>query len=451
MITDAEELLERTRPRRRSTTTNQLNQFRYLFYCFKRLHASQGEFDKLEQDAFRTSETLLLNMCRTLLNIFETPGVSASQSSETSDLSLQLLNLIVDCFENAGDEEQRLLQRFYDLLVKQFDESSSVRSFFSNSQSLQTAAVFAALPSPMQEDEHAELTFLLNIFAHLNARCSLVPDCDDYSSAYRRLVHLVKFLTRSPLMKYLFIYASFGTTERPLKTGRDWQQSTLVGKLLSPHVLPLPHGGTNAIEHYKYFKRPTQMSKRDVEMEEESMWRAQSLTSGEIAAFFYDHLLRQSSHAHVRTAWLRWLSACVRANDAKRQEWTNYAQAANMSGIATAAAARFASDGFVLNLLHVLLDYDMPFCNTQSATMLKINHNYSSSTATSTTPRNFFAPGVETALVPASAQSEPDKRQSEQQEFNFITECFYATHSLIRLGFLAPYQRFVEIYKTILK
>ena len=341
MITDAEELLERTRPRRRSTTTNQLNQFRYLFYCFKRLHASQGEFDKLEQDAFRTSETLLLNMCRTLLNIFETPGVSASQSSETSDLSLQLLNLIVDCFENAGDEEQRLLQRFYDLLVKQFDESSSVRSFFSNSQSLQTAAVFAALPSPMQEDEHAELTFLLNIFAHLNARCSLVPDCDDYSSAYRRLVHLVKFLTRSPLMKYLFIYASFGTTERPLKTGRDWQQSTLVGKLLSPHVLPLQYGDEIIIQHFKYFKRPTHMNKCELETDEESMLRTQSLISGEIIAFFYDHLLRQSSHAHVQAAWLRWLGACMRANNAKRQEWTNISDTAPAE-----SDGHFASHGF---------------------------------------------------------------------------------------------------------
>ena len=61
---------------------------------------------------------------------------------------------------------------------------------------------------------------------------------------------------------------------------------------------------------------------------------------------------------------------------AKSQEWGAHMQA-SMHSNNTEHLAKFASDGFMLNMLDLLLEYSMPFCNTPYCNkLLKINFNY---------------------------------------------------------------------------
>ena len=79
MITDHDELNQRLRPpttfnpKQEKTNALDTNQFNYLFECYKRLTKIKSEKKIfLTSDLYTFCSNLIINICRTLLNIFET-------------------------------------------------------------------------------------------------------------------------------------------------------------------------------------------------------------------------------------------------------------------------------------------------------------------------------------------------------------------------------------------
>ena len=75
-------------------------------------------------------------------------------------------------------------------------------------------------------------------------------------------------------------------------------------------------------------------------------------------------------------AFKTWLFILKKIYQAKTQEWAGYMQS-SLHNTNTDHLAKFASDGCLINMLDMLLEYSMPFCNTPyNNKLLKINFNY---------------------------------------------------------------------------
>lgn len=103
--------------------------------------------------------------------------------------------------------------------------------------------------------------------------------------------------------------------------------------------------------------------------------------------------------------------------------------------------SKFCSDGFFLNILDLMLTYSMPFCGEANyKLLLKISFDYTNESAN---PRKHFRGfDKETKLVPTQT---PEPPSATQVEYNFITECFYGTHDLIRLAYTSLHQKILKI------
>jgi hypothetical protein len=461
MITDQDELKSRMRPN--SEKSPKLNkQFPYLFESYQRLHRFRKEIDQLDDKLFDYISNLIVNMCRTLLTIFDDftqvdlskPSIidhnyySNENANKSNDLCIQLIYLIIKCLnEDEANFDQtvvKLIEKFYDSFIYLFEDNESIQNFFSSSSFSSTN--FNDLM------DNVELQFLNKIFEYLNKYFINLNQCEDYSNDYVKSLQLIKFMTRSRLMKYVFVLNSF--QKSPSQNGRNWQVNTLIGKLLTPHTLPLfkqEHQqaqnpfNLNASSNleYRYFKNPSTLTKRDVDLTESNMWQAQKLIKTEMRSFFYDFLIKQNSNAKIRQAWLKWVGDCLDENYKKSQEWNHYSQPAMAASFHNYnTLVNFASDGFFLNLLDLFLDYSMPFCsNPYSNKLLKINFLYSSSKK-----QNFFN-NKETCLIPAGSDNNNSAKETE--EFNFITECYYGTNSLIRLSYLSLYQKLMKLNQEL--
>ena len=157
-------------------------------------------------------------------------------------------------------------------------------------------------------------------------------------------------------------------------------------------------------------------------------------------AFFFEHIIRKNSSRLIRDTWLRWLGKCMFANKAKTQEWQGYMQS-NMHSNNTEHLSKFSSDGFLLNLLDLLLEYSMPFCSTASCDkLLKINFNYSIAKDV-----NIKELDQETKIINLKEEQQQPPARLPPIEFNFITECFYLTHNCLRLSYISLYQKLMKI------
>jgi len=286
------------------------------------------------------------------------------------------------------------------------------------------------------ELDSCEIKFLNNLFIYMNKYFIKLTQCDDYTNKYIRNIELIKFMTRHKLTKYLLIFNSFVSTTT---TARDWQANTIIGKLLTAHSLPIATSGRQSQQlniEYRYFTNPTQLTKRDIESNEKNIWQIQLMIKKQQQSFFFEHLIRKNSNRLIRDLWLKWLGKCMFAHKAKTQEWMGYMQT-NLHLNNNEHLTKFSSDGFFLNLLDCLLEYSMPFCSPTSYSnkLLKINYNY----ANSSSQTFIHELDKETKLISSSSAGKVN------EDFNFITECFYATHSCIRLAYISLYQKLMKL------
>jgi hypothetical protein len=154
--------------------------------------------------------------------------------------------LIEDAFELQASEQTRLLlEQFFDSFIAQFEDSKECREYFASP--INPELFFTEDRNRLDErlvksviEDEVELRFFTRLFHVLNRQyMNLI---EQYSNEYLQNLELVKFLTRSKLMKYLFVYSSFlsaGDVQQGAPRGILWQTKTLIGKLLTPNALPL--------------------------------------------------------------------------------------------------------------------------------------------------------------------------------------------------------------------
>lgn len=251
MLTD-DELSQRLRPpstsfnlKQDKTNVTDTNQFNYLFECYKRLNKVKSEKKIfLTNDLYMFCSNLIINICRTLLNIFETSsnpdldfnipsdaittitdhGYSSNLNRKAlSDPAIQLVVLLRKYLikENLDmdNENVQIFKSFYEAFIGLFEESSDLVVFFTNTDS--TSGDLSKLM------ESCELNFLNNVFIFLNKYFVKLTNCEFYSNEYIKELELVEFITKkSKLMKYLFVLNSFPQVR---STGFNWQSETLIG------------------------------------------------------------------------------------------------------------------------------------------------------------------------------------------------------------------------------
>lgn len=498
MLNDRADLQTLVRPADKSARAEQCLetcQFKYLFASYKRLNNLKRHFENLDRlDQFTQTNNLIINICRTILNIFEAPEIkleepklnSSSQDfvitnnhdecylvksnpQALSDLSIQLILLVAENFEN----EPVLCETFLDSFINCFEEQDSVKQILGNSDYTNNEITsLDQLVAIFQIDE-CELNFLNNIFVYLNKYFVNIKNCDDFSSKYLKNLELVKFFTRSKLTKFLFLFSSMlSESESALpNAGRLCQINTLPGKLLTPHVLPLAIPGKTvqppvqqgpinpllaalqqqqqasqySIE-YRYFMNPTRLTKGDIESNDNNIWQFQTMVRKAQQAFFFEHLIRKNSSRFIRDTWLKWVGKCMHLNKAKTQEWAGMQQS-SLHHNNSEHLSKFSSDGLLLNLLDMLLDYSMPFCSTPYCNkLLKINYNYATGNNT-----NIQGLDKETKIITLSEDQQ--KQQPPPRlppiDFNFITECFFLTHNCLRMAYVSLYQKLMKINQEL--
>jgi hypothetical protein len=420
-----------------------LNQFAYLFECFGRVQHYRDR-QQIADDLHVHCQSLIINMCRSIINIYE---------EQADELNLKFLSLVQASFSSSDDNgpaATRTFQAFYDMFVAQFEKNNDAftRLFLTSEAN--------TCPIEHIVEDKLELNFLNSIFVNLNKNVIGLPACEDYGREVCHHLALVKFLTRSKLMKYLLILNSFVVqSSSTLAPPRRWQTSTLLGKLLTPSVLPLSPlkappasanllfmgggGGGEASIQYKFFLNPGRLTKQDVEINEKNMHQAQLLIKKELHSFFYEHLIKMNSNLKIRHLFFNWVGTCLDENKAKMQEWSNLMQPNSFGQ----HGDRYVSDGFLLNLLDLFLTYSLPICSPHWASshkLLKINVNYSHLDG-----RNFLGIEKETRLIPTSSSSSDVVSKSKETTVNFISECYYGTNSLVRLAYLSLNQKIVKL------
>jgi hypothetical protein len=197
MLNDRESLEERLLaspssksppPSNQQLTTNQ---FIYLFGCYKRLEASKLKLDSFGM--YEPGKSLIMNMCRSILSILDD-----IDSNGLTTLSVKFYTLIRVAYldESVTSADENSLECFFDLLMQQFEPSEAQWTKEDDDV------------AKLVEDK-TELNFLNHIFAHLNKNVIEVNKCEDFSNEYLKYMKVLKLLTRSKLMKYLFVLNSF--------------------------------------------------------------------------------------------------------------------------------------------------------------------------------------------------------------------------------------------------
>lgn len=421
MLNDAQEIIERQRPREKPLKTGLIdNQFIYLYDSFIRLENLKEKFFKINlTEHYDFTKNLIINMCRTVISVFE---------SVHEPLSKKFYQFI----SNSHETDHFL--NFFDSFIKLMDKSEN----FFNSETTNIEELV---------DDPEELKFLSEIFFYLNQGIN-IQTFDIYSNEFYKQLELLKLITRSKLMKYLFVYCSF-LSEKARGKGQLWQMDTLIGKLLTPSVLPMVQYKFQSMfsepqHQFRFFLNTGHMNRQDIEINEKNMHQAQNLISRELVYFFYDHLIKTNSNAKIRNLWLRWCSECMSDNKAKCQEWSNYGQNPMNMFI---SQSNYPSEGFWLNLLEIFLSYSMPFCADKlndSSRLLKINYNY---TNPGIKHKNLVLLDSETKFIPSRSATEIEQNLS----FNFISDSFFFTHSLVRFSYLSLYQKLLKINNELAK
>jgi hypothetical protein len=219
----------------------QLNPFAYLFSSYLSLKKLQPRFKKLDQnDLFESCSTLIINMCRSIINLIDSENELESPSFKFVEFIHKQLT------ENSNDEQNgKQLELFFDSFMKLFEESKECVDYFT--APLNSELFFSGDRTKLDDrlvrnviEDEIEAKFFNQVFQNLNRK--YVKLIEQYSNEYLQNIELVKFLTRSKLMKYLFVYNSFlNMIDVPINSNRGilWQTKTLIGKLLTPSVLPL--------------------------------------------------------------------------------------------------------------------------------------------------------------------------------------------------------------------
>ncbi|KAJ8679553.1 hypothetical protein QAD02_015340 [Eretmocerus hayati] len=223
---------------------------------------------------------------------------------------------------------------------------------------------------------------------------------------------LQTFASLEPLGKLIITHSTVKS-----KSGKAYAD-TLLGSLLSLSCLPKTPNAP-----YLFFDKPFQQQNSIVDG---NIWAALDSLSESMHKVF--HALLKCSR-EVRHLTLLWLGDCLHSNAGRGKLWNTH----NSMGLVNVTTV---SDGFMLNLSHVLLRLCQPFCTKPNdPKLLKIDPTYCAAEAkdaTESRDKGIHMKGMrtQTCLIPTP---EGETRPTATS-FSFVTECFYLTHRALDLG-----------------
>lgn len=244
-------------------------------------------------------------------------------------------------------------------------------------------------------------------------------------------IGILHYFTKSVNLSLALIEHSIPTESG---TARAYQ-SSLLGAPLSISCLP-----RKETDGYDFFNSPSLYSAQEHSITEQNLWMPLSNIAEEMYLIFYN-LLRQSPE--TRHKLLTWIGCCLQANNDRAKLWNN--QLPEIFGIIQ------SSDGFMLNFGAVLLKLCKPFSDPFSPKLLKINPTYCGAQALNDKDAlerciHLKDLNKETFVIPAEENNMPDV---QNVKYNFPTECFFATHRALTLGFHVVHERLVKLSQEL--
>ncbi|GFS09230.1 ubiquitin conjugation factor E4 A [Elysia marginata] len=257
-------------------------------------------------------------------------------------------------------------------------------------------------------------------YAPILQELKLRLNSENMSIVHRDAINYVKvmhFFTSTSALARTFL--SLNTPEPSQKHHGRIYEMTPIGAALSLSVLPRSENGP-----FQFFSKPSTQSKKEVDMVEQSVWRATEELIGGLHKIFVDLMTTTSDMKHYT---LRWLGLCIQGNSGRGKLW-----ASNLP------ANLFVSDAFAVNLTHMLLLFCKPFSNPDSPKLLKIQPTYTQAVASGDREmlqRSIHLLGMpkETFLIPG----DDVEKEEIDENFTFITECFFMAQKAIQV-FLHP-------------
>lgn len=137
---------------------------------------------------------------------------------------------------------------------------------------------------------------------------------------------------------------------------------------------------------------------------------------------------------------LKWLAQCIKANSNRGKLWnTHMLNPLTMTSV---------GDGFVINLVTLLLRLCQPFCgNVSDQKILKVDPTYCAVPEDARESKNVNMIGLseETCLIPV----ENDEIRLTSENYSFVTECFYLTHKTLDISFRVCVDQLIQLNQEL--
>lgn len=352
--------------------------FKYLYHCFVRWKSTQREarFSELYDEITKCREAILGNAKTCLYH----PKEFADQ---------QIYKQFIDvCTENK------------DFLL---DQNSMIHEFL-----LEVIGMLESEPGCLTKSMAPVLTYIQKRF-RTEFTLMHVAEIAPY-------LLVLRVFTFTPSVAQVFM--EFNRPE-------DWSlaksyEATLLGSILS--LNPCPKNNTGP---YEFFSDPLDMSPHDVNTSIVFIWQRLNDICADLHKILMA-IIRMSEE--LRHQVLEWLASCLQANRGKPDLWCAHE--------AEVFDSQFCSDGFFLNLCHVMLQMCQPFSVPNSDKLLKIKPSYTRANVSSEEDRKrkcVHARGLasEAPFVPYT----DTEQLAEAESYHFISECFFLTQQALHIGY----------------
>lgn len=209
------------------------------------------------------------------------------------------------------------------------------------------------------------------------------------------------------------------------------------GALLSLGCIP---SGIFIGQNYHFFDKPSRLPKQEIDSIEASIHNFMDILQDRMFTITYKLL---KVNGKCKSLFLRWIGQSIFANKGRQQTWTQLQGPMNMQQF------QYVNHSFFLNLGSVMLRLCQPFANPDSPKLDLIKIDYCLlSTKDVKRREDVSCIGLKDEVC---LQPKPDEFNDEEEKepMNFISDCFFLTHQILRVGFFAVYENLLSINQEI--
>nr|XP_022906480.1 ubiquitin conjugation factor E4 A [Onthophagus taurus] len=223
------------------------------------------------------------------------------------------------------------------------------------------------------------------------------------------------------------------------KTGAEYA-NTLLGALFCVSILP-----KTGHSEFEYFQNP--LDQPSTTAQEGALQSNMATITQHIHSFFLN-LLKRSPN--VKSGTLQWLGDCLKSNADRGKIWAS--QAADFPN---PTAFNNVSDGYMLNMLMVIIRLCQPFCSPgNEAKILKVDPTYCAVEEEHCATKGVHLTNLskETCLVPIETENSQEvQHRLTASSYNFVTECFFLGHKAFDLGFRVVVDKLVKLNQEMVR